>query len=221
MLFSTREKKSLHICSHDIPRETKMAPTTSKFSLPTRLFHAGLASAIVLQLASSQLMQVPRGDRAANWAFQVHSYSGMAALGLALLLWAVVMTRIGGTDAGALVPWFSATRRAALFADIKAHWADLKKRQLPAYNEQSPFASAIHGLGLLLMTAMATTGTIYFIAGQIGLGDNALLHLLMDAHGAGGSLVWIYLIGHAGLATIHHFKNDMSLREMWSIRASK
>lgn len=193
----------------------------AKFGRITRLFHAGLAIAIVLQLASSQLMQVPRGTRPANWAFEVHEYSGVAALALALCLWVVVMVRVGGTDAGALVPWFSATRRATFVVDLKAHWVAIKKFQLPAYNENSRFVSAIHGAGLLLMTAMATTGTMYVIAGQVGLQDSGALHFAMEVHGIAGNLVWAYLIGHAGFAVIHHFKKDMNLRDMWSFGASK
>jgi cytochrome b561 len=198
-----------------------MTQARTRFGLTTRLFHAGLAAAILLQLGSSQFMQVPRDARPANWAFEVHEYSGMTALALALCLWVVVMTRIGGNDAAALVPWFSAARRSAFLTDLKAHWVTVRRLRMPAYREDSPFASAIHGLGLLLMTAMAATGTIYVIAGQLGYGNSALLHLVMDVHGAAGNLVWAYLIGHAGLATLHHVRKDMSLRDMWSFGAKR
>jgi cytochrome b561 len=198
-----------------------MTGNPEKYGRTTRLVHAGVAIAIVLQLASSQFMQVPRNGRTANWAFEVHEFSGMTALALALCLWVVVMTRIAGTDIGALVPWFSAARRDAFWTDLKAHSAAVRRLRLPEYREQSPFASAIHGLGLLLITAMAATGTLYIIAGFFGYQDSAVMRLAMEAHGAGGSLVWAYLIGHAGLATVHHFKRDMSLRDMWSFGPKK
>jgi cytochrome b561 len=186
------------------------------YGFSTRLFHGTLATAIVVQLASSQVMQVPRETHPGNWAFEVHQYSGMIALALALAFWVVVMTRIGGTDPGAMVPWFSAVRRAAFLRDLKAHWAAARAFRFADYDRSSPFAAAVHGLGLLLMTVMATTGTIYVIAGQIGYQDSPLLHLAMDLHGAAGNLVWAYLIGHAALAAIHHIKRDLSLRDMWS-----
>mgnify|MGYP003649509327 CR=1 FL=1 len=44
--------------------------------------------------------------------------------------------------------------------------------------------------------------------------NDLLLHVTF------ANLVWAYLIGHAGLAILHHFTSKASLSEMWSFRAS-
>jgi cytochrome b561 len=187
-------------------------------SLGTRLAHAGLAGAVILQLGSSLFMQVPRGERPANFGFEMHETIGVVALIFALGFWAVVMWRIVGTDAGRLFPWASGTRLAALKADLVMHGRALRRLRLPPYDPAGAFASAVHGLGLLLITYMALSGTMYLIAPQVGYEESTLLHLAMDVHGAFGTLVWAYLIGHAGLAVLHHFTNGLSLGEMWSFR---
>ena len=189
----------------------------TRYSAGTRLFHAGLALAVLSQLTSSQFMQVPRQGRPGNWVFEVHEYSGLFAMTMALGLWVVVMTRIGGTDMGLLLPWFSAARRGAFWADAKRHWTTARSFRLPEYQPAAPFAAAIHGLGLLLITAMAATGTIYWLGGIAGYQDGLAVWLAKEMHGFMANLVWAYLIGHAGMALIHHFTNQQSLRAMWSI----
>ena len=68
------------------------------------------------------------------------------------------------------------------------------------------------------MTAMAATGTVYYF---INAGDpdaGGLVGLVMFIHTSLANLVWAYLIGHGALALIHHFTQDLSLGEMWSLR---
>lgn len=186
------------------------------YSTGTRLFHACLALAVISQLISSQFMQVPREGRPGNWVFEVHEYSGLFAGAMALGLWLVIITRIGGTDIGRLLPWFSADRRAAFWADTKAHWTIVRAFHLPQYRQASPFAAAIHGLGLLLITAMAATGTLYWLGNIAGSQDGLVIWLAINLHGLMANLVWAYLIGHAGMALIHHFTGGQSLRVMWA-----
>jgi cytochrome b561 len=92
-------------------------------------------------------------------------------------------------------------------------------KRLPPYEETAPLASAVHGLGLLLMTAMAASGGVY--AAQVWAGAQSPepdASLVMTVHFALANLVWAYLIGHAAMATIHHFAHAASLRRMWSLR---
>jgi cytochrome b561 len=195
-------------------------PTSSRHGKATRIAHAGLAIAVILQLGSSLFMQVPRGERPANFAFEMHEAIGIAALAFALGFWAVIMLRIVGTDAGRLFPWASGTRLAVLKADLVAHVRALRRLRLPTYDPEGALASSVHGLGLLLITYMALSGTMYLIALQAGYEDSTLLHLAMDVHGAFGNLVWVYLIGHAGLAVLHHLAGGLPLSEMWSLRSA-
>lgn len=195
-----------------------MANPTTKHSRATRIAHAGLAIAVMAQLATSLIMRAPRADRPGDVFFQAHSYGGLAAMGFVVLFWLVVVIRTAGTDPGLLMPWFSAPRRQAVAADVRATWAGLRAFRMPPYQEAAPFSASIHGLGLLLMTVMAGTGTYYFLATQAGQPETGLLALAMDLHGLLANLVWAYLIGHALMALLHHYGSDHSLAEMWSLR---
>ncbi|MCU4654794.1 cytochrome b/b6 domain-containing protein [Roseibacterium sp. SDUM158016] len=191
---------------------------TPPHGLGTRLAHGALAAAVILQVGSSLFMQVPRADRPANLAFEMHETVGALALALALVFWAVVILRIAGTDAGRLFPWVSGVRLAALRADIVAHWRALRRLRLPPYEPEGSLSAAVHGLGLLLVSYMALSGTMYLVAPQVGYAESGVLAVLMDVHCLLGNVVWAYLFGHAGLALVHHFTGGLRLGEMWSFR---
>lgn len=195
--------------------------TTQKHTLGTRLFHAGLGLAVITQLLTSLVAKPPAPDKTGNWLFSVHQYVGLAAFVFVVGFWLTVTTRRNGTEWGLLLPWFADARRSALWSDLKAHLRELFRLRLPAYDEHSPLASAVHGLGLFLMLAMASTGTVYYFINQGDPDAGGLVGVVMLIHKSLANLVWAYLIAHASLATLHHFKNDMSLRDMWSFRAKR
>lgn len=39
-----------------------------------------------------------------------------------------------------------------------------------------------------------------------------------ELYAAFGSLVWVYLIGHAGMGGLQHLATEFDLRSMWSLR---
>ncbi|MGB5559817.1 MAG: cytochrome b/b6 domain-containing protein [Paracoccaceae bacterium] len=184
----------------------------------TRLVHAGLALSICLQLGSSLVMKGPSETASGDLAFQLHRYSGFAAMAFALMFWIIVFSRHKGTSAGALFPWFSPTRRRAFFSDLTEHlWAALRLK-LPAFDEVGALPSGIHGLGLLLVAAMAASGTLYAIEVAMGIHSAKPDGMYaMTIHFALGNLVWAYLIGHAALGTLHHFVGSASLARMWRL----
>jgi len=190
----------------------------AEYSLRTRLFHSALAITICMQLLTSLLMSGPRREEPGDWLFQIHQYSGLLALCLATTFFFYVLTRSNGTDPGRLIPWFNHQRRTVLMTDIRAHWLQLRQRQLPRYSADSALASSVHGLGLLLMMAMAITGAVYFLGMYLDKQSTSIFSLDLDTHRLLASLVWVYLISHGGLAVLHHFYNQISLRNMWSLR---
>jgi cytochrome b561 len=190
----------------------------NKHGFATRLFHMFLALAVVLQLLTSLVMQMPREGRPGNTLFELHQYSGLGALVLSLGFWLVLALRRRGTEVGQLWPWFSVTRRLALSADTRRHWDAIKSLRLPAYNPEAALPSAVHGLGLLLITAMATSGTSYYMALLIKATDNPVFRLILEIHQLLANFVWAYLIGHAGLGLIQHFTGNLPLTTMWSLR---
>lgn len=195
--------------------ETNSLP--SRHSRATRLLHAGVAIAIMVQLGTSLYMQGPDEVDPGDLLFQVHRYSGLVAVVLALGLWLTILSRSRGTDLGALIPWFSLRRLAALWGDLRHHAVALAKLRFPPTDPLAALPSAVHGLGLLLITAMALSGTVYF--GQVALGFHSAEPdgmLAMTVHLLLANLVWVYLIAHAGLAVVHHLLRVLSLSTMWS-----
>ncbi|MBE2259886.1 MAG: cytochrome b/b6 domain-containing protein [Rhodobacteraceae bacterium] len=188
-----------------------------KHAFSTRLVHAGLALAVIVQLLTSLPMEPPAADSVGNGFFQIHQYSGLAAFAFVFAFWAVVCVRSPGTAPGTLFPWFSGSRLSALRTDARTHLAALLRRRLPPHDSQAALPSAIHGLGLLLISAMAVSGTVYYF---INTGDpdaGGAVGAVMLVHRTLANVVWVYLFGHAGLGVIHHYAHDVSLGEMWSL----
>lgn len=193
--------------------------TGTKHSRATRVAHLGLAVAVIVQLLSSLVMSSPKPGQPDDLFFEIHEKAGLAALGFALLFWVVVLIRRHGTETASLLPWFRASDRRAAWQDVRNHATHLRRGEMVPYDETGPMASAIHGLGLLLMTLMATLGAIWFALELVGA-TGALGKLAIEVHTLFGNVAWAYLIGHALLASVHHFRGEASLREMWSFRST-
>jgi hypothetical protein len=187
---------------------------TSTHSIPTRMLHAALAGTILVQLVSSQFMNP---DGAGNTAFVVHQWTGLAATGLVATFWANTMLRQRGTPLAQILPWFSSAARVAVWQDFASHIAALKARKMPAHGDSSPFASAIHGLGLLLMTAMAVSGFVYYFINSGDPDAGGLVGVTMLVHTTLANLVWAYLIAHAGMGFLAHVAGTLPLGHMWSL----
>jgi len=187
-----------------------------KSSLTTRILHAALAVAIVHQLVVSWFMEEPKpGGRPENFAFELHETVGLITLGLLALFWLWTMVRRREDGLGALVPWFSAERLKRVLADAGTYRDSLLQRRLPSPEGQTPLASAVHGLGLLVATAMAVTGAIvYAVMGPDGsLSDGG--HFVLELHEILSNLMWAYLMGHAGIAVIHDIVGHRVLGRMF------
>lgn len=188
----------------------------TRHDLATRLLHMAVALSVIWQLGVSLVMQKPRGARPGDLFFATHSYVGLATLGVLALFWLLVLVRRQGTALGALIPWLSSARRQAVWADAKAHVAALLRFRMPRYQEGSALASAVHGLGLLLMTAMAATGAAWWF-----LQPSATARAFEEVHKALANLAWAYLVAHATLAVIHHLRGEGVLSSMWSLRSAR
>lgn len=187
-----------------------------RHSLGTRALHMGVALAVVWQLGVSLLMRGPSPNRPGDSLFLTHQWVGIATLTILVLFWLNLALRRFGSQAGDLFPWFSRPRRRALVQDAALHGRALIRLRLPPSSAGSPLASAVHGLGLLLMTLMAGTGFVWWLAGPSGIGGTA-----REVHKIFANLAWVYLVAHAGLAIVHHLRREASLSEMWSLRAGK
>ncbi len=187
----------------------------------TRLFHILIAVLVMSQLATSRVMTSPKKDREEDWLFEIHEYTGLVAFFVIAGFWLYTMYRRRGTQRGVLYPWFSRTSLAALAADAKRHAQALAKLRLPEHIQHAPLASAIHGLGILLVLLMACSGVTWFVGTQLGDVAHAWAEAAEEVHEFFSNVVWVYLFGHAGIALINHFAGKQSLTDMWSVEKDR
>lgn len=197
-----------------------MAP--AKHGTLTRLLHLLVAACILLQLADSQLMRTPRPGRELSdleaLAWTVHQYAGLVATAVIIAFWLWLLVRREGTSLGTLLPWFSAERRRALWADIKFHARLATELTLPEPGQSMALPSAIQGAGLLIALAMALTGTFGWFLWTPGTPRAALPALLFDIHGTLANVLWGYVVVHVGAGVLHELLGNRILREMSPLR---
>lgn len=177
--------------------------------LPARLAHLGLVAAVAAQLASGSVMTPPGAGAAGGDAwFAAHVLLGLGVAGAVTLFWLTVARRPAGTGTppGALLPWVSARRRAALWHDLAGAVRLLRAGRLPgAAATEAAIAPAVHGLGLLTATAVVATGALGWYGGA---------GALLAVHPALVTLLWAYLAGHVGAALLHQLAGEGRLGQM-------
>lgn len=186
-------------------------------SLVTRGLHLLIAMAVVHQLVISLIMTSSRprligGDA----AYALHQNVGLASLAVLALFWLWAMIRRREHGLAAMFPWFSSLRRRAVADDLLVHLRSLGTLRLPQPGDVTPLASAIHGLGLLVVTLMAVTGAaIYVYAAPDGTMPPPVA-MLQEIHKLAANLVWAYLVAHAGLALVHQMLGHRVLQRMFA-----
>jgi len=128
--------------------------------------------------------------------------------------WIWLTVRRVGTSPSRLFPWFSALRRRELWADIVLHIQAARRLAIPDPERSESLASAVHGLGLLIVLIMAATGTVGWLSwdGMSAMSD--FTHNLFEIHGLVANLVWAYVIVHVGIAVLHDLVGHRLLRRM-------
>ena len=106
----------------------------------TRLLHATIALAVVAQLVGIGLAEPPSHGAPGNLAFSVHQAVGLGTLGVLVAFWLWTLLRRREHGFTALVPWFSRSRRAAVWAQgaCALYAACLSVREVEAAQERNP-----------------------------------------------------------------------------------
>lgn len=176
----------------------------------TRVIHLLLLIVVLHQLIGSEFIQFPFPGEPPSWTFSLHEYLGLVNLAIVAAFWAWTMARRGETCLGRLLPWFSIARMRDVIADLASQLRRLAQGQAPD-DEDGALASAIHGLGLLAVTAVAATGALFFFTA-----GTHFAHTMLGLHKLLSNFVWIYLFAHAGVAVLHHlFGSNIFSRMFW------
>ncbi|MDJ0391013.1 cytochrome b/b6 domain-containing protein [Roseomonas sp. E05] len=197
-----------------MPETDHSAPAAHEPATGTRLAHLAVAALVAAQLTTGSIMSSPmEGGGGGDVWFLAHRLVGLGAVGAVALLWWAALVRPGrrAVSPGALFPWFSAGRRAALRADALRAARKLRAARLPqAADTGAALAPAVHGLGLLVVAAVALTGALGWFGG---------LEALLALHSALVTVLWAYLGGHVGVALIHELSGEGRLGYMFLARA--
>lgn len=175
-------------------------------SLFTKVLHGILLLVVAHQLILVGLVERPKVGAAGNVFFAWHRSVGLVTLGIVTTFWLWTFVRRSEASAGALFPWLATRRRRQLWHDLRAHLVALRQFRL-MHADESPLASATHGLGLLTVAAMAGTGAVMAFA-QVPGG------LVLQIHKVLANLMWAYVIAHAGIALLHQAQGHDVLRRM-------
>ncbi|APZ42892.1 cytochrome b/b6 domain-containing protein [Acidihalobacter ferrooxydans] len=189
------------------------APLQQRWRRPVRWLHGALALTISLQMLNSLIMSSPFHRHPSAFGlgvFSVHEYLGLVAAGVIVLHWLWLAIDRQHLFAH-LFPWGSQNRWQVV-DDLR----EMLCWRLPSEGERAGLAGFVHGLGLLLATAMGATGaTIYLLMGN-GHSPGWLLWLADATHSALSTLMWAYLGGHVLLAGVHHFIGHPTLKRMFT-----
>jgi len=183
----------------------------------TRFLHILLALGITVQMTASLGMTHPKPGRAGDALYEIHELLGAALLGVLVLHWLWSLTRNGQVGIGRLFPWFSRTRLNDLKTDMGRYREALGRGRLPDANEPSALAGAFEGLGLIVGTALAVSGTLILLYAVEGQRMTGWLHDVKEIHETLGPLMWGYLGVHAAAGIVHQLSGHGSLTAMASI----
>ena len=192
-----------------------------KYGRTIRWLHAGLALTVLIQLFCSLFMEVTIPGRTApepgHTFFLIHQWSGITVSCLVVLHWLWLLADHPTNGWGHLFPWVSSTRMHLLKSDLKALPKWIRNGFPDQRTETLPLAGAVHGLGLLTVSAMALTGgTIFFAMAPDG-GMSSLVMGIADVHGFFGGIMWTYVIGHAGIALYHQLHDVPLVSDMFNL----
>lgn len=189
-----------------------------KYNQTTRWLHAGIALGVSTQLIVSLIMDIPKPGRPFTGlgaaAFEVHEIMGMVVVALLLLHWLALFSGHIPLGLSHLFPWFSKQRICSMIGEAKSQWT---QRRLDNTLEPSAIAGAVHGLGLLVTTVMAITGSVLYF----GMAENGAMPPLVkdikEVHELTSNLLWAYLVGHAGIAILHQWLGHRTLADMFKL----
>jgi len=192
-----------------------------KYDRITRWLHAGIALGVVVQLFCSLFMDVPAPGRPLAGIgyrlFLIHRWSGITVVALVMLHWLWGLSGHVQGGWGHLFPWFSGPRLRNLISDIKdvPKWV---RGAFPGQQEETiALAGAVHGLGLLAVSAMALSGAVIFF----GMGPHGsmsrLVVLVRQGHMYMGIVLWFFFAGHVGIAVLHQWRGDRLISNMFNL----
>ncbi|AOU98905.1 hypothetical protein BI364_13910 [Acidihalobacter yilgarnensis] len=174
----------------------------------------GLFLTITAQLFLSLVMAGPDDKHQSfleHSTLITHEYVGLVAATIILAHW-LYLALAERITFEHLFPWSAAGIRSVI-----SEVSGLLRGRLPDDNEQAGLAGFIHGLGLLLATAMGFTGTVMYFLLQAGQMESTRYGIAVYIHGTLANVMWAYWIGHGLMAIMHQLLGHDTLRGIFRL----
>src|ERR1039457_1513546 len=188
-----------------------------RYSRFIRLSHALTAVAITFQLVISLFMDHPHPGKpmtiGGGLYFRWHEWVGLAALAFLAFGWIYRLLNWKRESQGGLFPWVESPGRLSLVGEA-GELLLLRWTRIP---EDGALVGTIHGLGLLIASAMVITGAVLYVA--LGPQDTVTspVNSLMNLHSFLSTFMWVYLCGHAFMALWHQYMGHGSLARVFKL----
>jgi len=175
---------------------------------------------VLVQLISGQWMKVPRPGETVQAIESIflglHEWDGFIVL--AIVAFYLMYMSNDRDDWKRLFPWMSASGCKGLWQSIRFDIPGWLKGRLKEPAEAHYIAGTVHGLGILLLIGLGSTGIMIFMRLESSGEMNEEIKLLRGLHAYLGTLLWIYMFGHVGMTIIHQLKGHNVFREMISLK---
>jgi len=192
-----------------------------RFNRTVRSLHLYIMITVLIQLISEQLMQVPKPGETVSSIESIflglHEWNGFIVLAIAAFY--LMYLANDGDDWKRLFPWMSVSGCKGLWQEIRFDIPGWLKGLLKKPAEAHYIADMVHGLGILLIIGLGSTGIMIFMGLESSGETNRDIKLLRTLHANLGTLIWIYMFGHVGMTLIHQLKGHNVFREMFNLKA--
>jgi cytochrome b561 len=178
---------------------------------------------VLVQLISEQLMEVPKPGGMVQpieaMFLSLHEWNGFIVL--AIVAFYLMYLTNDSNDWKRLFPWMSVSGCKNLWQEICFDIPGWLKGHVKRPAEAHHIAGTVHGLGLLLAIGLSSTGIMIFMGLESSGGMNEDIKLLRALHSNLGVLMWVYMLGHTGMAIIHQLKGHNVFRDIFSLKTDK
>ncbi len=191
-----------------------------RFNRLTRFLHLCIMLGVLIQLISSQLMQVPKPGETVSAVeaifMELHEWNGFIVL--AIVAFYLMSLTDDRDDWKRLFPWLTVNGCKGLWQEIRFDMPGWLKGRLKKPAEAHYIAGTVHSLGILLLIALGSTGIMIFMGLESSGEMNDEIKLLRALHENLATLLWIYLFGHIGMTIIHQLKGHSVLKDMFKLK---
>lgn len=165
------------------------------FPVPIGLAHWGISLCVIGSVISSLFVH-PKNPNSVP--IKIHVWIGYGVTFFLICQWVLLSLKRYQFVRSHVFPYHFEGKQCIL-SDLKL----LFKGRLPPTGARSGISGLVEGLGLFLMTLMATTGLVFHFAAVYDATHLSSMIIFREVHNFFSGFVWAFVIGHGGMAVLH------------------